>query len=412
MGKKVVLVWFRNDLRLHDNEVLLEATQKADLVIPVYCFDPRYYSKNKFDNYNTGISRAAFIMETVAHLKQKLQALGSDLMTFTGLPEEILTKLCAKYEVDEVYHHREVATRETQISERVEAALWELKINLKHFIGHTLYHKEDLPFPIKDIPDKFNIFRKKIERESSVRKPFPSPSQISSPQHLESTSIPTLQELGFEDDLVRSHQNDDLAGGEAFGIEKLETLLDPNYPEFKNYSLISPYIASGALSPIYIFHRMYESNLAQNKKRFDRLLSSLLWRDYFRFMLKKYPNVFFKVNGVGNQKEQPEVNNEEILPLWKAGNTGEVQIDELIIHLKQQGTLTYAERRLLATYFVQEISSNWLEGASFFEENLLDFAPSTTYGFWSHMAGVGTSVKENNTFSWQDYAKKLAEQKG
>ncbi|WP_082785066.1 deoxyribodipyrimidine photo-lyase [Sphingobacterium populi] len=30
--KKVVLVWFRNDLRLHDNEILLEAVQKADII--------------------------------------------------------------------------------------------------------------------------------------------------------------------------------------------------------------------------------------------------------------------------------------------------------------------------------------------------------------------------------------------
>ncbi len=412
MGKKVVLVWFRNDLRLHDNEVLLEATQKADLVIPIYCFDPRYFSKNKFDNYNTGISRASFLMETVAHLKQKLQALGSDLMTFTGLPEVILPKLCAKYEVDEVYHHREVAIRETQISERVEAALWDSKINLKHFIGHTLYHKEDLPFPIKDIPDKFNIFRKKIERESSVRKPFESPTQINSPQHLESTSIPSLEELGYEEELIQYLQKDELPGGEDYGIENLEKLLDPNYPQFENYSLISPYIASGALSPIYIYHRMYGSNLAQNKKRFDRLLSSLLWRDYFRFMLKKYPNVFFKLNGVNGSDDKNELLKEELLQLWKEGQTGDFQIDGMILNLKRKGRLTYAERRLLATYFIQEVSSNWLAGASFFEENLLDFAPATTYGFWSHMAGVGTSTKDNNTYSWQEYAKKLTEQKG
>ena len=48
MSKKVVLVWFRNDLRLHDNEVLTEAIAKSDLIIPVYCFDPRYFHKNKF----------------------------------------------------------------------------------------------------------------------------------------------------------------------------------------------------------------------------------------------------------------------------------------------------------------------------------------------------------------------------
>ncbi len=404
MSKKVVLVWFRNDLRLHDNEVLTEALLKFDLIIPVYCFDPRYFSKNKFNQNNTGINRAIFLRESVAHLKEKLQFLQSDLMTFVGYPEEILPKLCAKYEVSEVYHHREVATRETQISEKVEAALWEQKINLRHFIGHTLYHKEDLPFPIKDIPDKFNIFRKKIERESSVRKPFEQPLAIPSPTHLEATQIPSLEELGF--DMVDEKIRTLLPAGESQAMEKLEQVLDPTCNSIANYTEISPYIAIGALSPIYIYDKMRNSNLSQNKRRYDRLMTTLLWRDYFRFMLKKYPNVFFKLKG--SQSENPKLFlDEEKLEQWRSGTTGEQAIDEAIAKLKEEGNITYAVRRMLARYFTQQVSSNWLIGAAFFEEHLLDYAPATTYGFWSHMASVGTSAKENVSQDWTEFRKKV-----
>lgn len=404
MSKKVVLVWFRNDLRLHDNEVLTEALLKFDLIIPVYCFDPRYFSKNKFNQNNTGINRAIFLRESVSHLKEKLQSLQSDLMTFVGYPEEILPKLCAKYEVSEVYHHREVATRETQISEKVEAALWEQKINLRHFIGHTLYHKEDLPFPIKDIPDKFNIFRKKIERESSVRKPFEQPLAIPSPTHLEATQIPSLEELGF--DMVDEKIRTLLPAGETQAMEKLEQVLDPTCNSIANYTEISPYIAIGALSPIYIYDKMRNSNLSQNKRRYDRLMTTLLWRDYFRFMLKKYPNVFFKLKG--SQSENPKLFlDEEKLEQWRSGTTGEQAIDEAIAKLKEEGNITYAVRRMLAKYFTQQVSSNWLIGAAFFEEHLLDYAPATTYGFWSHMAAVGTSAKENVSQDWTEFRKKV-----
>ncbi len=404
MGKKVVLVWFRNDLRLHDNEVLTEALHKFDLVIPVFCFDPRYYNKNKFDQYNTGLNRALFQRETVSHLKEKLQALQSDLMTFVGYPEEIIPKLCAKYEVSEVYHHREVATRETQISEMVEAALWEQKINLRHFIGHTLYHKEDLPFPIKDIPDKFNIFRKKIERESSVRKPFEEPTTIPSPTHLEATKFPSLEELGYS---TTGEEIDQLLpAGETHAKEKLQQLLDPTFQSIANYTEISPYIAVGALSPIYIYDQMRNSNLIQNKRRYDRLMTTLLWRDYFRFMLKKYPNVFFKLKG--SQSEKPSsFLDENQLEQWKSGTTGDQAVDEGIAKLKEEGNITYAVRRMLARYFTQNVSSNWLIGAAFFEEYLLDYAPATTYGFWSHMASVGTSAKENVSQDWTEFRKKV-----
>jgi len=407
MSKKVVLIWFRNDLRLHDNEVLTEAINKSDLIIPVYCFDPRYFSKNKFNQFHTGINRSKFLLETVSYLKEKLQSMNSDLMTFMGKPEEILPKLCAKYEVDEVYHHREVASRETSISEIVEAALWENKINLKHFIGHTLYHKEDLPFPIKDIPDKFNIFRKKIERESTVRPSLAAPEVIQSPQHLESTNLPSLEELGYSSAEIERVNTKSFSGGEKTGIQKLNTLLDPNYNNQENFTLISPYIAIGALSPIYTYHEMQNSALMQNKKRYDRLMTMLLWRDYFRFMLKKHPNVFFKINGSNSEINNTEDINESLVEKWKSANTGDEAVDYSIKTLLDTGNITYAERRLIAKYFVQELGSNWLDGAAFFEDHLLDFAPATTYGFWSHMAGVGTSTKENSTSDWQELAKRL-----
>jgi len=50
MSEKIILVWFRNDLRIHDNEILLEAIRKADKVLPVYCFDPYYFEKNSSGN--------------------------------------------------------------------------------------------------------------------------------------------------------------------------------------------------------------------------------------------------------------------------------------------------------------------------------------------------------------------------
>jgi len=88
----------------------------------------------------------------VAALRVSFQNLGGDLLIIQGMPEDHLAHLVTQYEITEVYHHREVEVKETEISAHAEDLLWKLKINLKHFIGHTLYNKEDLPFPIKDIP--------------------------------------------------------------------------------------------------------------------------------------------------------------------------------------------------------------------------------------------------------------------
>ena len=42
-GKGVAIVWFRNDLRVLDNEALNKAWISSEAVLPVYCVDPRLF---------------------------------------------------------------------------------------------------------------------------------------------------------------------------------------------------------------------------------------------------------------------------------------------------------------------------------------------------------------------------------
>ena len=48
-------MWFRNDLRVHDNEALWKACEGAESVVPLYCFDPRHFEKTQhFEFAKTG----------------------------------------------------------------------------------------------------------------------------------------------------------------------------------------------------------------------------------------------------------------------------------------------------------------------------------------------------------------------
>ena len=65
--KHRVILWFRNDLRMHDNPVLHWALTQPKVeykeIIPVYCFDPRFFDDSvpKFAmNRKTGIHRTKF----------------------------------------------------------------------------------------------------------------------------------------------------------------------------------------------------------------------------------------------------------------------------------------------------------------------------------------------------------------
>ena len=59
-----VIVWFRNDLRVHDNPVLSAAAARGgaegSTVVPVYCFDPRTFGETPWGSPKTGGYRARF----------------------------------------------------------------------------------------------------------------------------------------------------------------------------------------------------------------------------------------------------------------------------------------------------------------------------------------------------------------
>lgn len=387
MNKKVILVWFRNDLRTTDNEVLYSAVEKSAFIIPVYIFDPRYYAKSPQGFDTTGELRHQYTLHTVAALKEKLQALGGDLLTYEGYPEEIIPKLVQKYDVDEVYHHREVAKRETDISELVEESLWEVKRNLKHFIGHTLYHKEDLPFPIKDIPNDFNTFKKKIAKESFVRECIADLKQISIPPHLEKTEFP----YPLSDDIQKY--------SEQAAQQALIRIWQQADTKKDQYTALSPFLALGVISAAQTYHFYIAKINAQNKKKINFVFDGLLWRDYYRFMVKKYPNFYFK------SKEKVS-GDEQLVASFVSGQSADTYVNELIDKLNATGELSRDEREYVALYFVYELNQDWLTGAAYFEQQLIDYAPATIYGFWSHIAGQGTSEKNNRSIeNWKKMKK-------
>ncbi|OMO91117.1 hypothetical protein COLO4_18613 [Corchorus olitorius] len=93
-GKGISIVWYRNDLRVLDNEALFKAWVSSEAILPVYCIDPRLFQTTHFFGFpKTGALRAQFIIECLADLKKNLRNKGLDLLIQHGKPEDILPSL-------------------------------------------------------------------------------------------------------------------------------------------------------------------------------------------------------------------------------------------------------------------------------------------------------------------------------
>jgi len=405
-----ILLWLRNDLRLHDHEPLYKASQqalqqKAD-IIPLYCFDPRHFGETSFGFAKTGAYRAQFLRETVADLRQSLQAKGSNLVIRQGKPEAEIPALVKALNIDAVYWHEEVTSEETAVEQAVEKALRELKVTSEVYWGATLYHPDDLPFKLGKLPEVFTQFRKAVEKESQVFPPFPTPDQLPPlPGELELGELPTLSELDLEESPIDPKGVLAFKGGETEGFERLQHYFwDADrlqvYKETRNEMLgadysskFSPWLANGSLSPrqIYAEVQRYERDRKKNNSTYW-MIFELIWRDYFRFVCARYGRKVFRKGGLRGlpidwQQDWPRFD------LWREGETGYPLIDANMKEIAATGFMSNRGRQNVASFLTKNLGIDWQMGAEWFESLLIDYDVCSNWGNWNYTAGVGNDAR-------------------
>lgn len=410
------LIWFKTDLRIEDNETLIKAITLSENVIPFYCFDEAHFETTAHGFKKTGSFRAQFLLESLQDLDAQLRALGSGLIIIQGKPEIEIPKLVKEYKAQKVFAKREVAFEEKQTEKKVLHELFKLRCELETFSTSILYHAEDLPFSIKDIPDVFTNFRKKTEKDALIRKPFEAPKKICSPE-IAPLDLPTLESLGLTKPPIDSRAVLPFKGGESEAIQRLnhyfyDTQCLSTYKETRNgmigadySSKFSPWLALGCISPRFIHAEVkkYENQFGENDSTYW-LVFELLWRDFFRFMFKKYQSKFFLYEGIQSEKVNSKSLNEKLLATWINGTTPSDFINANMIELQLTGFMSNRGRQNVASYFCNELNMDWRVGAAYFEEQLIDYDVCSNWGNWAYLAGVGNDPRGHRYFNIEKQA--------
>ena len=414
---KTAIVWFKTDLRLLDNEALVKAIAQSDQVVPVYCFDEAQFETTTYGFKKTGNYRAQFLLESVQDLDANLRKLGSGLVVLKGRPEEEIAKIVAQYRAQKVFAKREVAYEEKQTEKKVQDALFKLRCELETFSTSTMYHAEDLPFSIKDIPDVFTSFRKKTEFDATIRPIFEVPTAITSPE-IAPMEIPSWKDLDLKKPKKEPRAAIQFKGGETAALNRLnyyffETKQLSVYKETRNgmvgadySSKFSAWLAMGCISPRAIYDQIkkYENANGANDSTYW-LVFELLWRDFFRFMFKKYQTKFFLYTGIQPEKPISKKASENALSQWINGKTDSDFINANMLELKKTGFMSNRGRQNVASYFCNELQMDWRMGAAYFESQLIDYDVCSNWGNWAYLAGVGNDPRKHRYFNIEKQAK-------
>ncbi len=418
-----ILLWYRNDLRLHDHEPLHAALAARADIVPVYCVDPRQFGKTSFGFPKTGSFRAQFWLESLVALRAHLRQLGSDLVIRQGKPEQVIPAICQQMQITDVYWYGEVTSEEVAVEKALQQALSTIAVQRRIFWGHTLYHPDDLPMDPKQVPDVFTQFRKQVEQHSTVRPPLPTPDQLPplpalpSQQAMDCGTLPTLAMLGIEPVVPDDRAVMAFLGGETAGLQRMQEYIWQHdrlrvYKETRNgmigadySSKFSPWLALGCISPRLVYDQVqrYEVERIRNDSTYW-LIFELLWRDYFRFVCVRYGTRVFQASGL-QTIAIPWRQDWQRFDLWRKGNTGFPLVDANMRELAATGFMSNRGRQNVASFLTKNLGIDWRMGAEWFESLLLDYDVCSNWGNWNYTAGVGNDARGFRFFNILKQAK-------
>jgi deoxyribodipyrimidine photo-lyase len=170
-------------------------------------------------------------------------------------------------------------------------------------------------------------------------------------------------------------------------------------------SKFSAWLALGCISPRFIHDELkkYEKQFGANESTYW-MVFELLWRDYFRFMMKKYNTKFFQQAGIQNKGIAVNKYNASQLQDWINGETGIDFVDANMIELKLTGFMSNRGRQNVASYLCNDLKLDWRFGAAYFEQQLIDYDVCSNWGNWAYLAGVGNDPRGNRYFNIEKQA--------
>jgi deoxyribodipyrimidine photo-lyase len=399
------LVWFRNNLRTQDNVSLKKAIDTHKKVVAVYFFDPKHFKKDEFGFKKTAKFRAKFLIETITDLKENLAKKNITLLTYFEAPENKISFLVDAFSVDSIYTQKEWTREEVETNNLIKSTLKETT-NFVEDYDQFLYHPETVSNNFEKIPDVFTGFRKKLEKYVEVL-PENKISKLASDNLVKnSTTIPTLKELGFYDFEVHKNSAFPFQGGETEALKRLEHYFFETkkvgfYKKTRNglvgidYSTkFSAWLANGSLSAKTIYYKIreYEQEFGSNQSTYW-VFFELIWRDYFKYISLKYDANIFKIGGILDRDYEWNT-NEKTIQKWINGETKDDFVNANMIELKETGWMSNRGRQNVASYFAKELLLDWRIGAAYFESVLIDYDVHSNYGNWMYVAGVGNDPRD------------------
>ena len=387
MKQKIVIIWFKRDLRVHDHAPLFEAAQTGYPVLPIYVVEPEYWKQSFASRRHWH-----FIHDCLVELRQDCISLGQGLDVRVGDVVDVFSQINKNYDIRGIYAHEENGNGWTFDRDKSVIA-W----CLKHSISLHEYPCNGVVRRLKNRDEWSKIRNKRMAQDLVIK-----PNSLMALSELDLHEIPGKDDPMFGDDVPGITQR----GGRKAAINTLKSFLAERGKEYlyrlsapgpseKYCSRLSPHLAWGTLSVREVVHsnKNRRDGLSDEEgKSWRRNLSAfgsrLSWRCHFIQKIEDQPDIEFRCMHPAFEGMREADHNDDYYQAWMNGNTGYPFIDACMRNLIYEGWITFRMRAMLVSFASYHLWLDWRKTGYHLARLFTDYEPGIHYSQLQMQSGV------------------------
>ena len=437
------LMWFRRDLRIHDNTALAALCERANddnaQVSAVFFLTPEQWQA-----HDMSLTQLDHIARTLPILAKDLHTQLNIKLTVQVCPSfidcvETLSTLCQSNKISCIMANHEYEGNEIARDEQLTKQLAETDIEFIRWHDQCILPPKSITTNDDSMYQVFTPFYKKwrqtlevgniqIHKAASINNNKVDLKSLKTNAG-SSEAIEVLcknvvsdyqQQLQsneaykyIDTDAQLSQARSAYPAGEIAACHRLERFIaedinsydiSRDVPSLQATSQLSAYLTIGAISPRLCYLQASKAlgelhgndvNNFDNSDNNDinRWISELAWRDFYRHVLVEKPALIshqaykhetdIKINWSYNQND---------FAAWCEGKTGVPLVDAAMRCLNATGFMHNRLRMVTAMFLTKDLLIDWRLGERYFMQQLIDGDFSSNNGGWQWSASTGTDA--------------------
>ena len=398
------LMWFRRDLRLHDNPALYAAMQ-ADTTIAVY-----FLTMEQWAIHAVAPVQQDLFLRQLQSLAKDLNQLGVPLIildakTFSAVPN-MMFDFVNKHDIKHIYFNHEYEWNESQLTQLTCAKLAAHNSKVYGFHDQCLIAPGEIQNKQGSFYKVFTAFKNEYlsQLHDKSRPLYPMPAKqtacdISADVHL----LDSIKQgsVTQDDDENKQQWQSLWPASEEHALGLLDAFIHERIFDYKalrdipsanGTSSLSPYLAIGAISVRQCFQAAMSTPKGLDNEGVHTWVVELIWRDFYRHLIVAYPEVCRFKPFKENTDQLPWKQDKKLFDAWCQGRTGYPLVDAAMRQLLATGWMHNRLRMVAAMFLTKHLFIDWRLGEQFFMQHLVDGDLASNNGGWQWSASTGVDA--------------------